>query len=899
MKHCPIAVIETISGGRHFTGVDAALRDRGYDATWIAGEQPHRLAEHTRVVAVADTRSFERLTILRQARDIGACTVLLMDGIVEHRNTFRNPRAGPYFLRPAPVDVIACAGSIDEQHLKTLGNDAVATGLPRMAGIGPMPLPTRPAVMVATALQPAFGPDDHRRIVEALTKLRERLDAHGVDVLWRLSGGLDLDLGVKPDSGPLAETLAAASAVITTPSTLLIEAMRARRPTALLFPFDDPCWPLAATRLDESQLARPDRIDAVIRELLKPSREFKRRQSDVLARMHREDTRPADAVADLLVELVERPRRKDRPVHRLNPVRLPPRLAAEANRPRVVSLVQCDVSPVGGVTTWSKRMARAFARPDLRYDFRTLLVVTHPDSLPGDHDCDALTEVCVIDPFADHWETIDTLCRAIERLEPSIVVPNYTELCYVASMRLRQRGVRVVAIAHADDRSYRDLLGDYDRWDAAVGVSDACMTWIRAQAGDRPLLRMPCAAPVADAPRRVDPQGPLKLAYVGRIVEQQKRVSDLLLLIDGLEAQGVDFEFHLVGDGPQLAAWRSSIGARRLVHGRIIVHGRCSPEWVEGFMPSIDVSVLVSDYEGTSVSMLEAMGVGVVPAVTRVSSGVNEWIRDGVNGITVPVGEPNQMATRLAAIAGDRGKIADMGRAAWDTVRGRIGIDIMATQYRRLFDAVLARPMDTTPTDAMLRIRDHVFWSKEWVERPDDAMSWIMCSMQEAGYEHVAVGSPTPGCDAVILRAGGVDPVTDRVRRYRAMGLGVGVWPHLSDSPIADALHRVAQNAIDNGCSRIAMYGIGRRAAPLLERGLPIIGFIDDNPPGQLVFGLPIVTVDDALTRLAPDAVLLSSEAWEQHMWLRCAPLRAAGVRILTLYGPYDDATCIGAGVTT
>ena len=53
-----------------------------------------------------------------------------------------------------------------------------------------------------------------------------------------------------------------------------------------------------------------------------------------------------------------------------------------------------------------------------------------------------------------------------------------------------------------------------------------------------------------------------------------------------------------------------------------------------------------------------------------------------------------------------------------------------------------------------------------------------------------------------------------------------------------------------------------------------------------------------ALARLSPDAVLLSSDAWEEQMWMRCAPLRAAGVRILTLYGTYEEAARLETGVT-
>ncbi|MHC5048727.1 MAG: glycosyltransferase family 4 protein [Planctomycetota bacterium] len=729
---CSIVIAQELSGPNHFAGVDEALRQRGAEAGWtVLEETPGRLGNDTRVVAVSDVRSFLALGVLRQARRVGACTVLLMDGITEYRNTFLNPRNDSGFLRPAPVDVVACAGHADEKRLRDLGNDAVATGLPRLADLEPMPMPRRAEVLVATAKQPTFNDNERVRLVTTLTLLRDRLEALGIPAAWRLTGGLELEVDIPLDTAPLAESLAAASAVITTPSTLLVEAMRAGRPTALLHPFDAPCWPRAVWILDEPRLAEPNQVDDTIRALLEPGAAQQAAQARALAEMHEEQRPPAEAVADLLVELAEGPRPKNRPAEALDPMRLPARLPADPGRPRVVSLVRCDATPVGGVTTWSKRLARAFAEPKLGYDVRTLLVVTHPDSMPSPTaNDDALTQVCVVDPMADHWEAVHTVRRAIERLEPSIVLPNYADLCYAAAIQLRPRGVRTIAVAHTDHVSYRDLIGFYDRWDGAVGVSDACMRWLEPMAADRPTGKIVYGVPVAAAPRSVDPRGPLSIAYVGRMAECQKRISDLLVLIDGLEARAVSYVFHVVGDGEDIDGWRLALSERRLRHGRVIMRGRRRPEWVECFLRDIDVSVLVSDFEGTSITMLEAMGAGVVPAVTRVASGVNEWVRDGENGIVVPIGEPDTMAQRLAEVAADRSRIASMGQAAWQTVRGSISAEIMARRYRDLFDHVMDRPMDLSPTDMGLRLCDHYTWRKEWVERTDEAFEWIESALR-------------------------------------------------------------------------------------------------------------------------------------------------------------------------
>jgi glycosyltransferase involved in cell wall biosynthesis len=889
-----IVIAQELSGPNHFAGVDETLRQRGAEAAWtVLEETPGRLRDDTRVVAVSDVRSFLALGVLRQARGVGACTVLLMDGIIEYRNTFLNPRNDSGFLRPAPVDVVACAGPADEQRLRSLGNDVVATGLPRLAGIEPMTMPMRPEVLVATARQPAFNDDERHRLATSLALLRDRLEALGVPARWRLTGGLELEVNIPLDTAPLSESLAAASAVITTPSTLLVEAMRAGRPTALLHPFDTPCWPLAAWILDDPTLARADRVDDAIRSMLAPTEEQRWAQARALNEMHQQQRPAAEAVAELLVELAENPRPKERHAQALDPTRLPARLPAQRGRPRVVSLVRCDVTPVGGVTTWSTRLARAFAEHELGYDVRTLLVVTHPDSLPpptaGD---DGLTHVCVVDPMADHWEAVRTVREATERLEPSIVLPNYADLCYAAAIQLRPRGARTIAIAHTDHDSYRDLIAFYDRWDGAVGVSAACMRWLEPMAADRPTAKIVYGVPVAAAPHSVDPRGPLSIAYVGRMAECQKRIGDLLVLIDGLEARAVSYVFHVVGDGEDIDGWRLALSERRLRHGRVIMHGRRRPEWVERFLRDVDVSVLVSDFEGTSITMLEAMGAGVVPAVTRVASGVDEWVRDGDNGIVVPIGKPNRMAQRLAELAADRSRIASMGQAAWATVRGAISTEIMARRYRDLFDRVMDRRMDLSPTDMGLRLCDHYTWRKEWVERTAEAFEWIESALREAGYHCIAIGEPTADCDAVIVRAGGIDDIGQRVAEYRRRGLGVAVWPHLIEAPVTDRMHRVAQAAVDDGCRRIAIYGVGkhtRRTAGIFERPLPLVGLIDDDPPPQpQVFGLPVVPLERALAELKPDAVLLSSDAWEEQMWRRSAALRAAGVRVLPLYGTYE-----------
>ena len=895
-EFCPIAIIGESDSTDHFAGVRESLQARGVDASQLRLDDVmgRIIPPKTRVVAVADTQSFRVLSVLRQARRAGACTVLLMDGITEYRNTFENPNVRPEFLRPEPVDIIACAGDVDRHRLEELGNVAIATGLPRLDALGAMPRPDQPRIMVATAKHPTFNETQREQLIRALILLRDRLTALGVDVIWRLTDGLAEVLDVHQDTAPLHESLARASAVLTTPSTLLVEAMLADRPTGLLFPFDAPCWPQAAWMLDAESPQNPGIIDQTIQNLLHPDQDALSQQSQILKRMHQSKQPACDAVADLLIDMADNPRQRDVDLSLLDPTRLPARVAPTPGRTRVLSLVRCDLSPVGGVTTWSERLGRAFAADSqLGYDFRTLIIATHPGSASYIEDGkDDLRHLVIVDPAADHWKAIQTVKEAIERLNPDIILPNYADMCYAAAMLTRRQGKRLIAVAHTDHQSYSDLIGFYDRWDGAVGVSAACIDWLDTIANGRPLHKIVYGVPVASSPRTVETAGPLKITYIGRMVEVQKRISDLLLVIDGLESRAVKYEFHTVGDGDDVDAWQTALAKRTLEHGRVIQHGRKPEKWVEHFLATVDVSVLVSDYEGTSITMLESMGAGVVPVVTRVSSGVDEWVHDGVNGIVVEVGQTDQMAQRLADLASDRARLGTMGLAAWETVKDRISIDVMARNYKALFDEVIKRPIDQSPTDLGLRLIENYTWCKEWAEDPDGAMEWIRSSLGESGYRNIAIDIPGEDSDAVIFRATAGQPVDERVKEYRASGLGVAVWPYLHDNAVTDRLHRCVDEAVAAGHKRIVMYGLGKhtqKASGLFDRELPIVGLIDDNPPRSgCAYDLPVVTLEHVIEELKPDAILLSSDAWEEQMWHKTAALREAGIDVIAVYGTYE-----------
>jgi FkbM family methyltransferase len=98
------------------------------------------------------------------------------------------------------------------------------------------------------------------------------------------------------------------------------------------------------------------------------------------------------------------------------------------------------------------------------------------------------------------------------------------------------------------------------------------------------------------------------------------------------------------------------------------------------------------------------------------------------------------------------------------------------------------------------------------------------------------------------------------------------------------------------GHTKVAIYGAGQHtlkcAEAFVSSPVDIIAAIDDNPSrqGGTVAGLPIVSAGRAIA-LGATAVVLSSDAHEDALWEKTAPLRSQGVRIERLYVPAESSS--------
>ena len=218
--------------------------------------------------------------------------------------------------------------------------------------------------------------------------------------------------------------------------------------------------------------------------------------------------------------------------------------------------------------------------------------------------------------------------------------------------------------------------------------------------------------------RRRQPAGEtLRLLYVGRLAQDQKRILALPPLLERLRARRKSFAMTIVGDGPCREALESDIAHRRLTDC-VRLTGYLPPRQVSDLYFENDVLVNVSSFEGFSMSVLEAFAAGCVPICTDIASLDRSVFLDGVNCRLCPVDQLEAMVEIWMALT--PGTVEKLSIAARKT-----GLRFTATntylEYRKLLDGLREeRPLRRWPADAAEALRTDwdLTQGNPWLARP-------------------------------------------------------------------------------------------------------------------------------------------------------------------------------------
>jgi glycosyltransferase involved in cell wall biosynthesis len=226
------------------------------------------------------------------------------------------------------------------------------------------------------------------------------------------------------------------------------------------------------------------------------------------------------------------------------------------------------------------------------------------------------------------------------------------------------------------------------RSDAVTVLSSAELRAYRAFDARIKVRQVPNAidpAGLLDAPRAPDSGGPLRIAYLGRLV-REKGLLELVGALALLAGAGRAFTLSIAGSGPLEAELAAAVRAAGLGERVRFLGNLMSGADKARLCLGADAFALPSHFEGLPYALLEAMAAGCVPVTTRVAA-IPDVVREGEHGLFVPPRDPRALARALARLDDDRHALARMSAACRQRVREHYTVERLARDLRALYEA--------------------------------------------------------------------------------------------------------------------------------------------------------------------------------------------------------------------
>jgi glycosyltransferase involved in cell wall biosynthesis len=375
--------------------------------------------------------------------------------------------------------------------------------------------------------------------------------------------------------------------------------------------------------------------------------------------------------------------------------------------------------PLGGVQTWLDYVVPGLAGYGIEATVALCAGKHHVVSAYRDAH-PSLPVVIVENPTGSRQGRVNAIAALVEERKPTYAISaNIADTHWgVAQARRNSRAVRTRSVMslHAIQADFVDEIGSSgDVIDAVVATNRLTCKLVEASGYARERIHYApygvstaaIATVHARAALELGAEHPVRLAYVGRFEESQKRISLLAKLCDTLLEEKVSFELWLAGGGPDEAMVKSSLTAHTEA-GRV--------RWL-GHVPASDVGARVYDevdillnpsfWETGPIVAWEAMAKGVVVVSTRyVGSGQEGALLDGVNCRLFEIDDAAGAALAIRSLCSSAAR-ATIRATAKSLVESRYSLDASVRAWANCLHQILQlpeRPIGATQAPAAGRL---------------------------------------------------------------------------------------------------------------------------------------------------------------------------------------------------
>jgi glycosyltransferase involved in cell wall biosynthesis len=277
--------------------------------------------------------------------------------------------------------------------------------------------------------------------------------------------------------------------------------------------------------------------------------------------------------------------------------------------------------------------------------------------------------------------------RELSRFQPTVVLANLSATSFEV-LRYLPAGVFRVGVGQSDHPTTYEMMRHYvPHMDLMALVSQTMKSKAGAlpEFSSVPLAYLPYGVPIPPderlAARRFD--RPLRILYLGRLVQEQKRVRLFPAILERLKSSGIPFHWTIAGEGPEREFLERTMNGTR-PHQTISFPGKILYADVPRILSEHDVFLLASDHEGLPLSLLEAMGQELVPVVSDLPSGIPEVV-DETTGRLVALDNVAGYADAVVWLHRHRDEMKLLSQNARERVQREFSVEAMTDRWLAVF----------------------------------------------------------------------------------------------------------------------------------------------------------------------------------------------------------------------
>jgi colanic acid/amylovoran biosynthesis glycosyltransferase len=373
---------------------------------------------------------------------------------------------------------------------------------------------------------------------------------------------------------------------------------------------------------------------------------------------------------------------------------------------------------IGGPNSWLCRVVPFLQRAGWQVD--VFFVIEHgpPETCPCYR---ALTDLGVrcqaIPSGATAYAQVRWLLQELAESPPSAFVINLCGLGYLASRWVTRAGIPSIGIMHSDDPFYDKLFADFVVESNGSSLTDlVCVSDFLYQAAATAhaattVHLIPYGVPIPLQVASVSTE-PLRLIYVGRLVEEQKQILSVTRALCRVVRELPGTEAVLYGNGPDRERVRRCLEEEK-VGERVRLGGHIDNPEIQRVMLDASIIVLLSDYEGLPIALLEGMACGLIPVCLRIRSGVGQLIEQGKTGFLVDDRGDEFVAT-IRAIASNAALRTRVSSAARERIAAEYSNEANAERWTAL---LTDRSRQSPQSEASIRSLLHGIRSLEFLDK--------------------------------------------------------------------------------------------------------------------------------------------------------------------------------------